>query len=84
MRYLRGLMLLVAAVALVACGEASQEKVVKKLDKAWSGADGYEIEATMEMHTGTEPKNYRIEVWHTEPEFYKVAVNDESDGRSLF
>lgn len=75
--------LLLVVLVLSACGEASQEKVVKKLDKAWSGANGYEIEATMEMRTGTEPKTYNIEVWHTEPEFYRVEVSDENDVSQL-
>lgn len=83
MRIYKGLLLLILLLVLAACGEASQEKVLKKLDKAWSGADGYEIEATMELNTGTEPKTYKIEVWHTEPEFYKVEVNDENDVAQL-
>ncbi|MER1999261.1 MAG: outer membrane lipoprotein carrier protein LolA [Lysinibacillus sp.] len=83
MRIIRGVLLLVLVIVLTACGEASQEKVLKKVDKAWTGADGYEIEATMEMQTGTEPKKYKIEVWHTEPEFYKVEVNDENDVAQL-
>ena len=35
------------------------------------------------MNTGTEPKTYKIEVWHSEPEFYKVEVRDENDVSQL-
>lgn len=83
MRIYKVLLLVVLVIVLAACGEASQEKVLKKLDKAWTGADGYEIEATMQMNTGTEPKTYKIEVWHSEPEFYKVEVRDENDVSQL-
>lgn len=68
---------------LTACGEASQEKVVKKLDKAWSSAEGYELEAKMEMTVGMERKQYDIEVWHSEPEFYRVKVMDEANEEQL-
>lgn len=68
---------------LTACGEASQEKVLKKLDKAWTSEKGYEIEATMEMNIGAEMKKYAIEVWHSEPEFYRVKVSDEANESQL-
>lgn len=68
---------------LVACGDVSQEKVMKKLDKAWTAADGYEIEATMEMKLGAQSKTYNIEVWHVEPEYYRVKVSDEKDTSQL-
>ena len=40
------------SVLLVACGSASQEKVVKKLGEQWGEGKGYELTATMEMKTG--------------------------------
>ena len=68
------------SVLLVACGSASQEKVVKKLGEQWGEGKGYELTATMEMKTGGgEPRAYDVNVWHTKPDFYRVTVTEKND-----
>ena len=59
------------------CGAPSKEDVMKKLSGKWNDEKGYEIQATMEIKTGAEPRVYNVEVWHTKPEFYRVHVTQE-------
>ncbi|GLC89401.1 LolA family protein [Lysinibacillus piscis] len=67
--------ILVCAILLLsACGTASQEKVLKKVNGKWADAKGYELQATMEIKAGGEPRKYDVTVWHTKPEFYRVEV----------
>lgn len=72
----RIMLLLIASVFLLlsACGSKSKEDVLKKLSGKWNDTKGYELQATMEIKTGTEPRSYDVTVWHTKPEFYKVNV----------
>ncbi|MCG7346333.1 outer membrane lipoprotein carrier protein LolA [Sporosarcina sp. ACRSL] len=68
-------LLLVAIMALLAaCGSPSKEDVMKKLSGKWNETKGYELQATMEIKTGSEPRTYDVVVWHTKPDFYKVNV----------
>ena len=62
---------------LSACGTASQEKVLKKASGKWTDTNGYELEATMEIKAGGEPRLYDVNVWHTKPDFYRVEVVEE-------
>lgn len=59
---------------LSACGTASQEKVLKKVNGKWAETNGYELNASMEIKSGGEPRNYDVTVWHTKPDFYRVEV----------
>lgn len=70
------LFVLVFSIVLVigGCGKPSKEDVIKKLSTKWNDAQGYELNAVMEIKTGAEPRQYDVEVWHTKPEFYKVNV----------
>ncbi|GEN84811.1 sporulation protein [Sporosarcina luteola] len=68
------LMLVAVMTLLAACGSPSKEDVMKKLSGKWNEAKGYELEATMEIKTGSEPRIYDVTVWHTKPDFYKVNV----------
>ncbi|MBD7983937.1 outer membrane lipoprotein carrier protein LolA [Sporosarcina sp. Sa2YVA2] len=68
------LMLVAVMTLLAACGAPSKEDVMKKLSGKWNEAKGYELQATMEIKTGSEPRLYDVTVWHTKPEFYKVNV----------
>ena len=63
---------------LVACGEASQEDVVGKVSKKWNNA-GYDLQASMEVKTGGEPRLYDVTVWHTKPDFYRVTVKEQGE-----
>lgn len=80
----RILVLLVMAVVLIlsACGTPSKESVVKKLSSKWNDTKGYELQATMEIKTGTEPRMYNVEVWHTKPDFFRVNVTQEGSNDS--
>lgn len=76
------LLLVVVAIVLVACGTPSKEDVVKKLSGKWNDTKGYELQATMEIKTGSEPRLYDVEVWHTKPDFYRVNVTQDGSGDS--
>lgn len=69
-------------IVLAACGSPSQEDVVKKLSGKWNDTKGYELQATMEIKTGPEPRSYDVEVWHTKPDFYRVNVTQDGSGDS--
>lgn len=75
-------MLVVIAVVLAACGTPSKEDVLKKLSGKWNDTKGYELQATMEIKTGAEPRAYDVEVWHTKPDFYRVNVTQGGGGES--
>lgn len=64
---------------LTACGKASQEDVVEKIGEKWGEAKGYELSASMEIKTGSEPRKYDVNVWHTKPDFYRVEVTAQSE-----
>lgn len=68
------LLLVVVMVILAACGAPSKEDVMKKLSGKWNEAKGYDLQATMEIKTGAEPRSYEVAVWHTKPAFYRVNV----------
>ncbi|WP_252504527.1 outer membrane lipoprotein carrier protein LolA [Sporosarcina sp. Marseille-Q4943] len=69
------LLLVAIMTMLAACGSPSKEDVMKKLSGKWNEAKGYELQATMEIKTGSEPRVYDVTVWHTKPDFYKVNVS---------
>lgn len=62
---------------LVACGEKSQQSVVKDVEKTWKNAS-YELKASMEIKTGSEPRLYNVSVWHTKPEYYRVEIKENN------
>ncbi|MEK3936688.1 outer membrane lipoprotein carrier protein LolA [Sporosarcina sp. FSL W7-1349] len=70
-------LLVVIMVLLAACGSPSKEDVMKKLSGKWSDTKGYDLQATMEIKTGAEPRVYDVNVWHTKPDFYRVNVTQE-------
>ncbi|MDW0118061.1 outer membrane lipoprotein carrier protein LolA [Sporosarcina thermotolerans] len=76
------LMLVAVMVLLAACGSPSKEDVMKKLGSKWNEAKGYELEATMEIKTGSEPRVYDVVVWHSKPDFYKVNVTQAGSTES--
>ncbi|MBD7907363.1 LolA family protein [Sporosarcina gallistercoris] len=83
MRSKIGLLLLGAVLLLLtACGAPSKEDVVKKLSGKWNDSNGYDLQATMEIKTGEEPRLYDVTVWHTKPDFYKVDVSQKGKDES--
>ncbi|MFE3575467.1 outer membrane lipoprotein carrier protein LolA [Lysinibacillus sp. NPDC059133] len=73
-RIVKWLVLLCTILLLSACGTDSQEKVLKKVNGKWAETNGYELNATMEIKSGGDPKKYDVTVWHTKPDFYRVEV----------
>nr|WP_233549476.1 outer membrane lipoprotein carrier protein LolA [Lysinibacillus yapensis] len=71
--------LLLGVLMLAACGEDSQEDVLQNLNDKWNDVKGYELDATMEIKTGAEPRIYDVNVWHTNPEFYRVKVTQQGE-----
>ncbi|WP_172370720.1 LolA family protein [Sporosarcina jiandibaonis] len=76
------LLVVVVAIVLVACGTPSKENVTKKLSDKWNDSKGYELQATMEIKTGSEPRLYDVDVWHTKPDFYRVHVTQNGKEES--
>lgn len=64
---------------LAACGEKSQESVTTDLEENIDKMDGYKTKAEMVMHTGQEEQKYGIDIWHKKDDFYRVALNNNSD-----
>jgi outer membrane lipoprotein-sorting protein len=76
--------LLFLLVGLAACGEKSQEDVLKALDEKVQKMSGYKAEAKMTLQTGTEPQVYEIEIWHKSPSYYRVNLkNAERDQHQM-
>ncbi|BAK14839.1 outer membrane lipoprotein-sorting protein [Solibacillus silvestris StLB046] len=53
--------------------------MIEDVNKKWNDAKGYELSASMEVRTGAEPRIYDVKVWHTKPDFYRVAVNPKGE-----
>lgn len=73
------IVMLLSVLMLAACGEDSPEEVMKDLNDKWNDVKGYELDATMEIKTGTEPRVYDVNVWYTEPDFYRVKVTQQGE-----
>ncbi|MBO1912186.1 outer membrane lipoprotein carrier protein LolA, partial [Microvirga sp. 3-52] len=76
------LLVVVIAIVLTACGTPSKDNVTKKLSDKWNDSKGYELQATMEIKTGAEPRLYDVDVWHTKPDFYRVNVSQSGKDES--
>ncbi|WP_428910561.1 LolA family protein [Niallia sp. Krafla_26] len=67
---------MIAILVLSACGPKSQEDVVSELDKKQQELTGYKVKATMTLQMGTEPHEYQVEIWHKDPDFYRVSLQN--------
>lgn len=76
---LRLLVFVVCCLFLAACGKATKDEVIEDVNKKWNETKGYELSASMEVRTGAEPRVYDVNVWHTKPDFYRVAVNPKGE-----
>jgi len=72
-------MVLLLVLFLAACGAESKEDVLKKLSTKWVETKGYELDAKMEISTGSEPRLYEVNVWHTKPDYYRVKVSQTGE-----
>ncbi|MDY0410450.1 LolA family protein [Paracerasibacillus soli] len=66
-------------IILSACGEKSQEDVIKQMDKQLDEMSGYKAKAEMKMYTGKEDQVYNIDIWHKKKDFYRVALSNNED-----
>ncbi|MFD2208118.1 outer membrane lipoprotein carrier protein LolA [Virgibacillus halophilus] len=77
---------LVLAVGMVlllsACGEKSQEDVMKKMENKMNDMSGYKAKAKMSMKTGQEDQTYSIDIWHKKKDFYRVSLDSDQDKKS--
>src|SRR5699024_9021646 len=69
----------ISTLLLTACGEKSEESVVKKLEEKVEEMDGYEAKAEMVMETGKEEQKYSINVLHKKKDYYRVTLKDSED-----
>ena len=75
--------LIVALTGIVtACGEKSQEDVIKDLEEKLDELTGYKTNATMTLQTGDEPQIYAVEIWHESPSAYRVVLNHTEKDQS--
>lgn len=82
MKKIFGVWLVVAfglILLLTACGEKSQEDVVKKLADKVDAMSGYKAKAEMKMNTGQESQKYQIDIWHKKKELYRVSLKNNQD-----
>ncbi|RDW15088.1 LolA family protein [Oceanobacillus chungangensis] len=72
-----GLLILV----LAACGEKSQEDVVKKLSENLEKLSSYKAQAEMTMNTGQEEQKFNIDIWHKKDGYYRVSLSSNLDDK---
>ncbi|WP_409296559.1 LolA family protein [Peribacillus sp. SCS-26] len=68
--------------ALSACGAKSQEDVVSALDEKVTSMKGYKANAKMTLQMGEDPQVYNVEVWHKNPDFYRVNLKNPKKDQS--
>lgn len=78
-RVIAFIVLLLSVLVIAACGSQSKEDVLKDLSNKWTNVKGYELDATMEIKTGSEPRVYDVNVWHTQPDLYRVKVTQQGE-----
>ncbi|WP_066321437.1 outer membrane lipoprotein carrier protein LolA [Bacillus sp. FJAT-29814] len=71
---------LIAIFMLAACGSKSQEDIVKELDGKQKALTSYKAQAKMTLKMGSDSQVYDVEIWHMDPNFYRVNLkNAEKD-----
>ncbi|WP_147535911.1 LolA family protein [Bacillus marasmi] len=73
---------LLMVVVLAACGQKSQQDVVKELDGKLGKLAAYKADAQMTLQMGTEPQTYDVEIWHKDPSFYRVNLKNAKKDQS--
>lgn len=69
-------------LTLAACGEKSQEDVLKKMDQQLDKLEGYKAKAEMHMKTGEETQKYDLDVWYKDKDFYRVSLTNIDDEKA--
>ncbi|MBV6685701.1 outer membrane lipoprotein carrier protein LolA [Bacillus sp. JRC01] len=67
---------------LAACGEKSKEDVTKDLNSKVEDLKGYKADAKMTLQVGEDPQTYEVEVWHNDPNYYRVSLKNEAKDQS--
>ncbi|MCQ6276957.1 outer membrane lipoprotein carrier protein LolA [Bacillus sp. V3B] len=67
---------LMIVLVLSACGEKSQEDVLNTLGGKVDELAGYKAKAKMTLQMGSEPHTYDVEIWHKDPNFYRVDLKN--------
>ena len=67
---------LMVVLVLSACGEKSQDDVVKTLNGKLENLEGYKAKAKMTLQMGADPHTYDVEIWHKKPDFYRVDLKN--------
>ncbi|NMD72554.1 outer membrane lipoprotein carrier protein LolA [Bacillus sp. DNRA2] len=73
---------LLMVLVLAACGQKSQQDVVKELDGKLGKLTAYKADAKMTLQMGTEPQTYEVEIWHKDPTFYRVNLKNAKKDQS--
>lgn len=69
-------------IVLTACGEKSEEAVLKALDEQVEKVESYKMNAKMTFETGEEPQEYNVEIWHEKPRYYRIKLENENKEQS--
>ena len=69
-------MVLVLSVLLAACGKKDAAAVVKDLNEVVGEMESYQGAGVMTLHTGETPQQYKVEVWHQKPSYYRIALTN--------
>lgn len=73
---------LLAIVMLAACGAKSQEDVLKDLTAKAEDMKGYKAKAKMTLQVGDEPQTYEVDIWHNDPNYYRVNLSNPAKEQS--
>ena len=68
-------MVLVLSALLAACGKKDAAAVVKDLNEV-VGDGKLPGAGVMTLHTGETPQQYKVEVWHQKPSYYRIALTN--------
>jgi outer membrane lipoprotein-sorting protein len=73
---------LVAVFSLAACGSKSQDDVVKELSGKLEDLSNYSVNAKMTLKMGQDSQVYNVEIWHKDPTFYRVNLQNAKKDQS--
>ena len=62
--------------SLTACGTKSKDDVVQSLNDQIEKMSGYKADATLTIKNGNDPQEYKVEIWHKKPSFYRVQLKN--------
>lgn len=72
---------LATAMLLAACGGGAKDAagVVSDIEKLTGKLESYHAEGTMTLNTGQEPQEYNVVVSYQKPEYYRIALTNETN-----